>query len=224
MAKSSAGSPGDRGGTLPGVLSPVVLRVGDVEVRTMIVDIELAGEAPLLVVAGGDPLTPTSAGPRGQTVLAWTAEQAQWELPVVVARATRPYGAVLLATPVGAPRRLQRREFFRVRVSGGATLIRPPEAHGDEAMRLGTELIDISEGGLSVVLRAGTTAPPAGTTLRLEAELMGRRIDSDVVVVRPLSLSHDRSGLALRFTEPERHGDFIRKVAFAEQRKAAVRR
>ncbi|WP_121256137.1 flagellar brake protein [Nocardioides ferulae] len=224
----------------PTVLTPVQVRVPQpadtaVELVSRVLDLESAdgatptqgtaeGEAPTIVVARPDLTGVVDAGvlprPEQELTLGWPHENGQVLLPVTAVADRRRYGPVWLLTPVGEPRRVQRREFFRVPFAAPVTLTPIDDDGGSGPARSGT-VVDLGEGGLLAVVEGERPAP--GTEVEVRLLVGGDLVRSVAEVVRHVELPGGGPGVALRFSDPEEHGDLIRSVAFAEQRRLAAR-
>lgn len=228
--------------THPAVLTPVQLRLPgpddtSTEVVSRVMDLEsgdgdAATQAPAdpadlrIVVARPDLTGVPDAGvlprPGQQLTLGWPHENGQVVLPVTATAERRPYGPVWLLAPTGEPRRVQRREFFRVPLAAPVTLAPlPPDGEASGPAQEGT-VVDLGEGGLLAVVEGH---PPAvGTEVEVRLLVAGELLHSAAEVVRHVELPGGRLGVGLRFDDPEEHGDLIRSVAFAEQRRLRAQR
>ena len=76
--------------------------------------------------------------------------------------------------------------------------------------------LDLSEGGALCVLTA--EPPDVGTSLVMFVTIGNQQLRLPAVVVRHSALAHvDVPAVALRFDDPEEHGDVIRQEVFAVQ-------
>ena len=219
----------------PGVLSPVSVELtlrGDVvvDVESRVMDLEtVPGTGALSAVMVARPdldgLPDAGSFPRygEELLLHWTHTTGRLHRPVVAEAVQRSYGAVWRLTPTGPAVRVQRREYFRVPMALPVELTVPADPEvPDEPDRVVTAwMTDLSEGGLLALVDGDL--PPAGNLVQVGLEVDGRRIAPAATVVRHLDFPGGRHGVALRFTDPDRHGDHIRKALFARQRQLSAR-
>lgn len=213
----------DVASVLPGVLVSVTLRLGlpdgsDAEVSTRVNDFDDTDGVRRLVVARPDltGLAEPGTFPHEfrEPALRWSTPTGQLQVSVTIAPGLRPYGPVWVLTPVGAPTREQRRQFFRVPLTLPATLVPAP---GAPALR--ATLVEISEGGAQVCT---TTALPAvGAVVELSFTLEDTTVAVEAEVLRHVMLPTGRPSAAVRFVDPTAYGDRIRRYAFAVQRSRA---
>jgi PilZ domain len=218
----------DVASVLPGVLVSVTLRLGlpdgtDAEVPTRVSDLDDAGGVRRVVVArpdlGGLAEPGTFPHEFRDPALRWSAATGQMQVRVAVEPGLRPYGPVWVLTPVGAPTREQRRQYFRVPLALPATM--GPAAHGPRAAApaVRATLVEISEGGAQVCTAAAL--PAVGTTVELTFALDDTTITADAEVLRHVMLPTGRPSAAVRFVDPAVYGDRIRRYAFGVQRTRA---
>ena len=221
-------SPSDGAGGFPEVLAPVTLRlrladgvfaelpsrVGDVEdvdgVRHVVVDRpDTSGLAePGRMPHEGEELT-----------LLWVRPTGQMQLRVAAVAANRPYGPVWVLTPIGAPTREQRREFFRIPLTVPAVLTPVVDGARSAETAVRATLVEVSEGGALICCEAGLPEP--GTLVELSFSLEDKRVIADAEVLRHVVPPTGRPRAALRFLDPAAYGDHIRRVAFSVQRARA---
>lgn len=145
--------------------------------------------------------------------LIWGTQGGQMEMPVLVPDVEGERWALQVTGP---PRRVQRRQFVRVEVKLATTIAM--FSSGQPQQWEGT-IVDLGEGGVRCVVDAEPPPPGSRIAIIFSAD------DSSVlecagVVVRHLTADPEGSGetaLAVRFDDPEEHGDAIRRMVFAEQ-------
>ena len=213
----------DVASVLPGVLVSVTLRLGlpdgtSAEVSSRVNDFDDTDGVRRVVVARPDltGLAEPGTFPHEfrDPALRWSAPTGQMSVPVSVAPGLRPYGPVWILTPVGAPTREQRRQFFRVPLTLPATLVPAP---GAPALR--ATLVEISEGGAQVCTTAAL--PTVGAVVELTFTLDDTEVTAEAEVLRHVALPTGRPSAAVRFVDPTAYGDRIRRYAFAVQRSRA---
>lgn len=212
----------------PEISAPVTLRLGlargaGVDVRSRVCDVEDRDGVQRLVVARPDlsvlPERGTFPHEGEELTLLWSQPSGRLQRRVAVVPETRPYGPVWLLTPLGAPVREQRRQFFRVPLSLPAVLTRIVNggSAGEGAAR--ATLIELSEGGTVITCAAGL--PEVDTLVELTFALDGKAVTAEAQVLRHELLPSGRLSAALRFLDPAANGDEIRRFAFAVQRTRA---
>jgi len=213
---------------LPDVLTPVLLRLefphgASVELDSRVSDVETVGGADIIVVARPDLSALADAGtyPREdeELTLAWALPACQMQVPVTAVAERRPYGPVWVLTALGAPRRVQRREFFRIPTTLPAMLAPVVEGEPPEEPDIPATIVELSEGGALICCETGIPEP--GALVKLSFILQGKTITADAKVVRHDLPPKSPPRAALRFLDPSAHGDHIRRVAFAVQRSLA---
>ncbi|MDQ1289818.1 MAG: hypothetical protein QG622_3384 [Actinomycetota bacterium] len=88
----------------------------------------------------------------------------------------------------------------------------------DQPTRLEVTVIDLGEGGIRCVVKG--VPPPQGARIVVILGHDDSVIECPGVVIRHLTVNNrdpDFTTLAIRFDDPERHGDTIRRMVFAEQ-------
>lgn len=169
-------------------------------------------------------------GPAERVVLAWLHPTGLMQVPVVVEPHRRRYGPVWLATPQGPVTRLQRREFVRARVALPAQVTPVAEegedvaddAEAPDPLPSATGIaVDVSEGGVQVMVRG--TLPEPGAEVEVALRVDGETMVLPSLVLRRISYPRGGDGLALQFADPDRYGDRIRALVFAEERRLAAR-
>jgi c-di-GMP-binding flagellar brake protein YcgR len=157
---------------------------------------------------------PERAGPSlvaadvGDTLLlAWTSEDAMYEVPVTLVTAGDTHPPTWALRPLGPVRRQQRRASFRLEVRLSATL-------GTDAAAAGlAQVSDLSEGGLRCMPPDGP-AFAEGDQVWVRLTLPDEEITLDATVVR---VGHTGE-LGINFVRPpETAADRIRKFLFSEQ-------
>jgi hypothetical protein len=189
------------------------------ELSAEVVRVETAGTTPAVLVAGESaPLPPLPAGARHR--LAWTTDRELVVVPVDICPEDAEHWAL---TPCGPAQRMQRREYVRVRVDLPAQLqpdvdaVPGGEDPGEPAVIEGN-LVDLGEGGARCVVPEPGLPDGARLTLAFD-DPDGERLVVPAAVVRRMDLPGTRGhvSLALRFTDPELHGETVRRLVFAEQ-------
>ena len=241
----------DGAGDLPELLAPVMLQLDrpdapSAEVPSRVCDVEAADGVRRIVVDRPDlsGLEGASSSHRGEELtLLWVRPSGLMQVRAAAVAGSRPYGPVWVLTPMGAPTREQRREYFRVALDlpalltpiadeaiSEATPEATPEAGAEAGADSGEEagdvptpvaatLVELGEGGAVVSCDAGLPAP--GTVLELSFTLQDRPVATAAEVLRHMVQPAGRPRAALRFLDPEAHGDHIRRVAFELQRTRA---
>ena len=209
------------------------------EVPSRVSDVEVAGGVRRIVVDRPDLTGVEDAGAahRGEELtLLWVRPSGLMQVRAAALAGSRPYGPVWVLTPLGTPKREQRREYFRVPLDLPAVLTPVVEeaAQGEGEVAVGgkTEadgpdtgdavaatLVELGEGGAVVSCDAGLPAP--GTVVELSFTLQDRAVTTAAEVLRHMVQPTGRPRAALRFLDPEAHGDHIRRVAFELQRTRA---
>jgi c-di-GMP-binding flagellar brake protein YcgR len=151
--------------------------------------------------------------------LLWPRPSGQMQLRVSAVAGSRPYGPVWVLTPIGAPTREQRRQFFRVPLTLPAVLTPVVDGSRTEEGAVRATLVEVSEGGALICCAAGL--PEVGTLVELSFTLHDTTVTVDAEVLRHDGLATARPSAALRFLDPAAYGDHIRRFAFAVQRTRA---
>ena len=218
----------DEANELPEVLAKVVLRLefahgASIELPSRVSDVETIDGVQKVVVARPDLTVLAEAGtyPRtGEELnLAWARPTCQMQIRVTAVAERRPYGPVWVLTTVGEPRRVQRREFFRIPTSLPALLTPIVEGEPSAEEAIQATLLELAEGGALICSNAGIPEP--GTHVELSFILQDKTIAADAKVVRHDLPEKGPPRAALRFLDPAAHGDHIRRVAFTVQRNLA---
>jgi hypothetical protein len=211
---------------LPTVGMPVRLRLGIsadgddgmvVEVPSVVRGVEdpYAGDPPIafhfLIDAADVSFLPTAPAPGSEHVLSWTTIDAMMDAPVLLAQARRPAWQVVLA---GAPHRIQRRQFVRVETRAATVVIMSSAEGPFECQAM---ILDFGEGGACCTIEGDPPEEDSRVTVILTGE--EERLECPGIVVRhvPLAVGSNEVALAVRFDNPELHGDAIRRMVFAEQ-------
>lgn len=218
----------DVAGILPGVLVSVTLSLGlpdgrTAQVSTRVSDFEDADGARRVVVARPDlgGLAEPGMFPHElrDMTLRWSQPTCQLAVRVAVEPGTRPYGPVWVLTPIGAPVKEQRRQYFRVPLTLPAVVTPIEEAPRPAPPAYRATLVEIGEGGAQL---CSTTALPAlGSRITLSFTLDDLTVDVESEVLRHDTLSSGQPTAAVRFVDPAAYGDRIRRFAFAVQRTRA---
>lgn len=212
----------------PDVLAPVLLHLGlahgaSAEVPTRVADVEEIDGVRCVVVGRPDLTGLADSGTfphQGEELtLMWARPTDRMQMRVTAAAASRSYGPVWVLTPLGAPTRDQRREFFRIPLTLPAVLTPVVDGARAEEDAVRATVVEISEGGALICCEAGL--PETGAQVALTFALHDKTVTADAEVLR-----HDRqpAGLpraAVRFLDPAAYGDHIRRVAFDVQRTRA---
>lgn len=208
----------------PDVLAPVnvTLRPPAAEPLTLtsrVLDVE-ADAAGRTVVTVDPPEGYDPAEHRFDATLTWTYPLGRMECPVATAPARRRYGRVWLLRPTAQPVRRQERAYFRARLSlPGAlewTELVDDDPEGGIDHSIAGTVADLSEGGLLLLMR--TTPPPVSATARAIVDVDGEVLAQDARIVRHVPLP-DGVGVGVAFTDPSLHGDRIRNLVFASERR-----
>ncbi len=161
-------------------------------------------------------------------ILLWISTNSQMELPVRVQSTDLGLWPLLVQGPA---RRIQRRQFVRVPVRLPGQLTRTdlePTDDADADAKVEVEprqwpvtILDISEGGVCCLL-AEPASPPVGSAVEISfPSADGELILVSGVVIRYLQPSGRQAtaavSLAIRFDDPNQHGDAVRRLVFAEQ-------
>lgn len=203
----------------PEVLQSVELRLrptaGEpVVLETKVLDVESEDGATILVVACPPGLDPLEH--HFDALVSWTYPLGRIEWAVTTAPARRSYGPVWLVRPVGAPSRLQLRQYFRAAVQVAVWLT---WSTADEVTHHATGVVvDLSEGGLLAVLKG--ELPAAGTAVEAHLGLDDKNVVQPATVIRHVDFAGGGSGVALAFREPVAGSDRIRRAVFAAERRA----
>lgn len=206
------------GSGFPGFLVPVSVQVRltdgrSAELPSVVLDLEDSEGSARVVIGAPDH---GGLAREQELTLLWPEPSGQMRLPVVAAADVRPYGAVWVLSPTGDPVLDQRRHYFRTALRLPVVLI----PHGDGESHLGDALeatiVDISEGGAAIARLAWV--PASGTLVRISLDLGDRTVTLDAEVLRHEELPSGELTAALRFLDPELHGDDIRRFALALQR------
>lgn len=205
--KSRGRKPSGAGVDLPDVNSSVELLADDWAgpARSRVED---SGDGTVVVArpshAGS---TPVSARPGDVLVLAWTTDQAMYELPVELAEVDLGHVPTWRLRPRGKVRRRQRRGAFRLEVALSARLGTPSQAAGI------AQVHDLSEGGLRCTPPDGFGLA-AGDAVWVELSLPEATVKLDATVARVSD--HGEVGLAFQGVE-EATAEQVRSHLFAEQ-------
>jgi hypothetical protein len=190
-----------------------------VELPSRITDMEWDrdGGRPVVVLRAPDvSFLPAAPNPAVEHNLIWTNQRGQMELPIRLGKPqVRDYGPVWVVQVTGPARRVQRRQYCRVALQLPVR-IQVPE-HGDVPTTDYTgKTLDLSEGGALCLLATGP--PDVGTSLVMYVTIGEQQLRLPAVVVRhSLMENTDLPAVALRFDDPEEHGDVIRQEVFAVQ-------
>lgn len=218
----------------PGVLQSVALTLrptsgSPVALETKVLDIEPQPDgSSRLVVA-----PPAGLDPREHhfdATLAWTYPLGRMECAVSTRPGRRAYGDVWLLCPSAPATRLQQRSFFRARIPVPVLLrwteeteTAEPETDHPEAETEPAEIeahgvvVDLSEGGLLASVR---TAPPElDSEVEVTVRLDGHNLSQPARVVRHVTFASGGTGVAVAFTDPKVHGDQVRALVFAAERR-----
>jgi len=221
-------SSSDEASGFPAVLAPVMLQLGlpngaSAELPSLVCDLEELDDVRRVVVARPDLSGLAEAGtfPREgeELTLLWARPSDRMQMRVTAVAENRPYGPVWLLTPLGAPTREQRREYFRIPLTLPATLtpVVDGERAEDDAVR--ATLVDLSEGGAAICCETGL--PEVGTLVEISFALHDKTVTADAEVLRHVVPPTGSPRAALRFLDPSAYGDHIRQVAFSLQRTRA---
>ena len=156
---------------------------------------------------------------REETVLTWVRPTGRMQVLTSAVAAGRPYGPVWVLTPLGAPTRDQRREYFRTELDVPAVLAPVVDGARVEDARARATLVEVSEGGAQVTSEAGLPEP--GTVVSLSFTLRDRAVEAEADVLRHVPHPTGPPRAALRFVDPTAHGDHIRQAALDLQRTRA---
>jgi len=148
--------------------------------------------------------------------LIWTTPTGQMEMPVHLSDIDEPQW---ILTSAGPARRVQRRQFARTAIHLAADVVAVGPDRG-QAHWSGL-IIDLSEGGVRVLVPGVPPPPGARIVVTFPITEAGELLDCPGVVIRHVGTTgggeEERTALAVRFEDPEEHGDTIRKMVFAEQ-------
>lgn len=224
----SAVSTSDAGSGFPEVLAPVTLQLelddgGRAELPSRVCDLEEVDGVVRIVVSrpelGG--LAEPGTFPREgeEPMVLWPLAAGAMQCHVAAEAEIRPYGPVWVLTPLGEPTREQRREFFRTPLSlpGMLTPVVDGVAADEDAAQ--AHFVDLSEGG--AVLCSDAALPEVGSPVRLSFTMDEKTVVVDAEVLRHAALPSGRPTAAVRFSDPARHGDDIRRFTFGVQRAQA---
>lgn len=218
----------ERADALPEILAPVQLRLrlpdgASPELASRVSDIEAVDDGHLIIVARPDLSALAEAGtyPREdeELTLVWARPTCQMQLRVTAAADRRRYGPVWVLTPLGAPSRAQRREYFRIPMTLPAVLSPLVDGAPSEEEAVRATLVELSEGGALICCEPAL--PETGSLVELTFTLQDKTIVADAEVVRNEVPPKGPPRAALRFLDPRANGDHIRRVAFAVQRSLA---
>lgn len=213
----------------PAVLQSVALTVrpttgGPLALETKVLDLEPQPDgSTTLVVAPPPGLDPREH--HFDATLSWTYPLGRMECVVRTRPGRRAYGDVWLLSPSAPVTRLQERAYFRARIAVPVLLTwADPEADSEadseaesEAVELQGVVVDLSEGGL---LATVPRRPPAlGTRVEATIRVDGAELAQPATVVRHVAFASGGQGVAVAFAEPRRHGDRLRAVVFATERR-----
>lgn len=221
-------STSDAASDVPDVLAPVLLRLGladgeIAELPSRVGDVEDLDGVRRVVVDRPDTsdlAEPGTIPHEGQELtLLWVRPTGQMQMRVTAVAANRPYGPVWVLTPIGAPTREQRREFFRIPLTVPAVLTPVVDGERSEEAAVRATLVEVSEGGAQISCDAGLPEP--GTLVELSFALEDKQVIADAEVLRHEVPPTGRPRAALRFLDPAAYGDHIRRVAFNVQRSRA---
>jgi c-di-GMP-binding flagellar brake protein YcgR len=158
-------------------------------------------------------------------ILLWISTNSQMELPVRVQSTDQGLWPLLVQGPA---RRIQRRQFVRVPVRLPGQLTRTDLEPTDDAEaeaephQWPVTILDISEGGVCCLLAELAPPPPAGSAV----EISFPSADGELLLVSGVIIRHLQPpgkqtttavSLAIRFDDPNQHGDAVRHLVFAEQ-------
>ncbi|HWJ67378.1 MAG TPA: PilZ domain-containing protein [Nocardioides sp.] len=213
----------------PALLQPVALTlrptVGDpVAVETRVLDLEPQRDgSTTVVVACPDGLDPDEH--HFEASVAWTYPLGRMECSVTTRPGTRNYGRVWLLCPAAPPTRLQQRAYFRARLAVPVVLAWD-EPTGEAAGGVPVDVpraellgvaVDLSEGGLLCTGQA--PLPAVGQQLDATIRIDGDNLTQPARVVRHVRFAGGGSGVAVSFLDPATHGDRIRQLVFASERR-----
>lgn len=188
------------------------------------------GERHLMLV-GSPRYAGDATDPRLGTLctLTWPTERGLMELPVAFLgkKLARNSVDVWQVEVVGPAVRTERRKFFRVSMTLPVRIEVLPGGVGIGAVTPSTDVtfeghtVDLSEGGLRCCL-PGPPLPVGGAiTVWLEVERTQMELRASVVWSGHVEgLTEDMCETALRFIDPDRFADAMRRVVFAEQMRA----
>lgn len=206
----------------PAVLQSVALTVrptsgAPLALQTKVLDLEPQPDgSTTLVVAPPPGLDPREH--HFDATLAWTYPLGRMECTVRTRPGRRAYGDVWLVCASAPATRLQERAYFRARITVPVLLAwaDDPEQPDDTAELPGV-VVDLSEGGL---LATVPSRPPAlGTRVEATVRVDGEELTQAATVVRHVAFANGGHGVAVAFAEPRRHGDRLRGIVFATERR-----
>lgn len=183
----------------------------------------------LIVTAPEVPFVPSAEDLAAEHVLVWLVPDGQMEVPVRIQDVEQPLWPLIVTGPA---RKVQRRQYVRVPLSlpGDLTAVDPDPDGGPG--RWAVTLLDVSEGGVRCLVPG--VPPPEGAwiTIRFESPDAGAlscrgvvvqhlptRVDAPAAPPDPGDGTPDDgpTTVAIRFDDPEEHGNAIRRLVFAEQ-------
>ncbi|KAB2811241.1 PilZ domain-containing protein [Pimelobacter simplex] len=225
----------------PAVLQSVALTVrptsgAPLALQTKVLDLEPQPDgSTTLVVAPPPGLDPREH--HFDATLAWTYPLGRMECTVRTRPGRRAYGDVWLVCASAPATRLQERAYFRARLTVPVLLTWTDETEDSDAPEDTTDsdateeqpepvelhglVVDLSEGGL---LATVPSRPPAlGTRVEVTVRVDGENLSQPATVVRHVAFASGGHGVAVAFAEPRRHGDRLRAVVFAVERRRRSR-
>ncbi|MEQ6902585.1 hypothetical protein [Nocardioides sp. YIM 152588] len=217
----------------PELLKPVtlVVRRGDgsvEELASQVQDLEQGADGWIATLARperADGLPVARPGDADWIDLRWVTPTGLARVPVEAAGASRPYGPVWLATPLGAVDREQRRAHFRVALAADLTVTRVVAEGTDEADAAEEPrpergwVVDLGEGGVLAGLEGDL--PAVGELVDVAIALDAGEVRRRARVVRPVSFPGGTSGVALEFTGPHTGDRALREALLDAQRRQA---
>ncbi|WP_377322869.1 PilZ domain-containing protein [Pimelobacter simplex] len=218
----------------PAVLQSVALTVrptsgAPLALQTKVLDLEPQPDgSTTLVVAPPPGLDPREH--HFEATLAWTYPLGRMECTVRTRPGRRAYGDVWLVCANAPATRLQERAYFRARLTVPVLLTwteateeteQTETEERPEPVELHGVVVDLSEGGL---LATVPSRPPAlGTRVEATVRVDGENLTQPATVVRHVAFASGGHGVAVAFAEPRRHGDRLRAVVFAVERRRRSR-
>ncbi|MDQ1293422.1 MAG: PilZ protein [Actinomycetota bacterium] len=147
--------------------------------------------------------------------LLWPAGGGQLELPVRIVEINGPRWKLFASGPT---RRLQRREYVRVDLHVAA-VVKLVGEEGEIVSAFSGVLLDLCEGGTRCLPRG--EPPTVGTRVLVEFEGEKKQLlQCPGIIVRHVPAgkrAFSQTALAIRFDDPEQHGDSVRRMVFAQQ-------
>jgi hypothetical protein len=218
----------DADSSFPEVLAPVTLQLelddgARAELSSRVCDLEEIDGVTRIVVSRPELSSLAEPGtfPREgeEPMVLWPLAAGAMQCHVAAEAAIREYGPVWVLTPLGEPSREQRREFFRTPLSLPAVLTPVVDgvAADDDAVQ--AHLVDLSEGG--AVICCDAALPDVDAPVRLSFTMEENTVVVEGEVLRHAALPTGRPTAAVRFSDPTRHGDDIRRFTFGVQRAQA---